>query len=74
MVLSTGRCLLPRFMLQPGCELAYITCTLRTQENEKQIQKVMRNAPGLQLVRQWQTPHEHPWLEGMFGAVLRKQT
>jgi len=61
-------------MLQPGCELAYITCTLRMQENEKQIQKVMRNAPGLQLVRQWQTPHEHPWLEGMFGAVLRKQT
>ena len=60
-------------MLQPGCELAYITCTLRMQENEKQIQQVMRCATGLQLVRQWQTPHEHPWLEGMFGAVLRKQ-
>ena len=60
-------------LLQPGRELAYITCTLRKQENEKQIEQVVSNTPGLQVIRQWQTPHEHPWLEGMFGAVLRKE-
>ena len=60
-------------LLQPGCELAYITCTLRVQENEKQIQRLMREHSGLRLCSQWQTPNEHPWLEGMFGAVLRKE-
>jgi 16S rRNA (cytosine967-C5)-methyltransferase len=60
-------------LLQPGCELAYITCTLRVQENEKQIERLMRENSGLQLCNQWQTPNDHPWLEGMFGVVLRKQ-
>ena len=60
-------------MLQPGCELAYITCTLRVQENEKQIERLMHEHTGLRLCNQWQTPNEHPWLEGMFGAVLRKE-
>lgn len=60
-------------LLQPGCELAYITCTLRVQENEKQIERLMRDHSDLQLCNQWQTPNDHPWLEGMFGAVLSKQ-
>ena len=60
-------------LLQPGCELAYITCTLRVQENEKQIEHLMRDHSGLQLCKQWQTPSDHPWLEGMFGAVLSKE-
>ena len=60
-------------LLQPGCELAYITCTLRVQENEKQIERLMRDHSGLRLCKQWQTPNDHPWLEGMFGALLRKQ-
>ena len=59
-------------LLHPGRELAYITCTLRVQENEKQIERVMRDHTDLRLCSQWQTPNEHPWLEGMFGAVLRK--
>lgn len=61
-------------LLRPGCELAYVTCTLRAQENEKQMQHVTRECPDVQLVRQWQTTNGHPWLEGMFGAVLRKKT
>lgn len=60
-------------LLQPGCELAYITCTLRVQENEKQIERLMHEHSGLRLCEQWQTPNEHPWLEGMFGAVLRME-
>ena len=60
-------------LLQPGSELAYVTCTLRVQENEKQIQRLVREHPRLQLRNQWQTPNEHPWLEGMFGAVLCRQ-
>ena len=59
-------------LLQPGFELAYITCTLAPPENEGMIQSCLAADASLRLVRQWQTPHEHPWLEGMFGAILRK--
>ena len=60
-------------LLQPGCELAYITCTLRVQENEKQIERLMREHASLRLCNQWQAPNEHPWLEGMFGTLVRKE-
>lgn len=59
-------------LMPSGSQLAYITCTLRPKENEKQIQSLMRESDGLRVLRQWQTPHDHPWLEGMFGALLRK--
>ena len=59
-------------IMRPGCQMAYITCTLRPNENEKQIERLVRESSGLQVLRQWQTPHDHPWLEGMFGALLRK--
>ena len=58
--------------MRSGCQLAYITCTLRPNENEKQIEHLVRESDGLQVLRQWQTPHDHPWLEGMFGALLQK--
>lgn len=57
-------------LLAPGRELAYITCTLNPDENEAIINGVTRS--DFTIVRQWQTPHDHPWLEGMFGAVLRR--
>ena len=59
-------------LLRPGSELAYITCTLRVQENEKQIERLIKEHPDLTMRSQWQTANNHPWLEGMFGAVLRK--
>ena len=59
-------------LLRPGSELAYITCTLRVQENEKQIERLIKEHPDLIMCSQWQTANNHPWLEGMFGAVLRK--
>lgn len=56
--------------LAPGQELAYLTCTLNPQENERLVARMLGQRPELQAVRQWQTPHEHPWLEGMYGALL----
>lgn len=56
--------------LVPGQELAYLTCTLNPQENEQLVARLLRMRPELQATRQWQTPHEHPWLEGMYGALL----
>ncbi len=58
--------------MQPESQMAYITCTLRPNENERQIERLVRESGGLQVLRQWQTPHDHPWLEGMFGALLVK--
>lgn len=59
-------------LLQPGRELAYVTCTLNPAENEQAVARLLRSRPELRLLRQWQTPHDHPWLEGMYGAVLRR--
>ena len=60
-------------LLQQGRELAYITCTLNPTENESAVGRLLAARPELALVRQWQTPHEHSWLEGMYGAVLRRR-
>lgn len=60
-------------LLQPGSQLAYITCTLRTLENEGLINHFLKQHQKLDLVTSWQTPHKHPWLEGMFGALLRRK-
>lgn len=58
-------------LLRPGMQLAYITCTLSPQENERPVARLAA-AEGLRVVAQWSTPSEHPWLEGMFGAVLQR--
>ncbi len=60
-------------LLQQGRELAYITCTLNPTENELAVGRLLAARPELMLLRQWQTPHGHPWLEGMYGAVLRRR-
>ena len=60
-------------LLAAGRELAYITCTLNPAENETCVQTFLARHRGFALVRQWQTPHEHPWLEGMYGAMLRRE-
>ncbi|MDD4701551.1 MAG: transcription antitermination factor NusB [Desulfovibrio sp.] len=60
-------------MLQPGKELAYITCTLNPAENELAVEYLLDKNKNLRLIRQWQTSHEHPWLEGMYGALLRNE-
>lgn len=57
-------------LLDSGRELAYITCTLNPAENEKVVERLLRERADLRLLRQWQTSHAHPWLEGMYGAVL----
>lgn len=59
--------------LQPGRELAYITCTLNPAENEQAVACVLKSHKNLRLVRQWQTSNDHAWLEGMYGAVLRNE-
>lgn len=59
--------------LQPGRELAYITCTLNPAENEQAVAWLLKSHKNLCLVRQWQTSHGHGWLEGMYGAVLRNE-
>lgn len=59
--------------LQPGRELAYLTCTLNPSENEAAVASLMEADTGLALVRSWSTPMTHPWLEGMYGAVVRRR-
>lgn len=62
--LALSRCLLP------GRCLVYMTCTLHPAENEQIVQRL--EATGLRCLEQVRTPHDHPFLEGMFGAVLQK--
>ncbi len=60
-------------LLLPGRELAYMTCTLNPDENERQIERLLQTDSRLEVLKQWQTSHEHPWLEGMFGCRLIKK-
>lgn len=59
--------------LQPGRELAYLTCTLNPAENEAVVASLTEADTSLELVRSWSTPLSHPWLEGMYGAVVRRR-
>lgn len=58
--------------LQVGGALVYMTCTLNPAENEKQIASLQQKHPQAQLMCQWQSPHDHPWLEGMYAALCVK--
>lgn len=59
--------------LLPARELAYLTCTLNPAENEAAVEGLLARDHGLELIRTWTTPPGHPWLEGMYGAVLRRR-
>lgn len=59
--------------LDRGRELAYITCTLNPAENEAVVEGLLDQQRRLELVRTWTTPMDHPWLEGMYGALLRSR-
>lgn len=60
-------------ILKKGCQIAYITCTLNPWENEKIVASTLQDHPEMELLKDWQTPHDHPWLEGMYGALLSKK-
>lgn len=59
--------------LKKGRQIAYITCTLNPWENEKIVAQALKRHPQMELLKNWQTPHDHPWLEGMYGALLMKK-
>lgn len=58
--------------LRPGRELAYLTCTLNPAENELAVREFLAANKNFTLKSEWQTPHDHPWLDGMYGAVLQR--
>lgn len=58
--------------LEKGRRLVYITCTLNPEENDELIRRFIKDKPQFFIVREWQTPHTHPWLDGMYGAVIEK--
>lgn len=59
--------------LTRGHKMAYLTCALNPEENERQIRRFLQKFSNFELLAEWQTPHDHPWLEGMYGAVLAKR-
>lgn len=60
--------------LQPGRKLAYITCTLNPVENELAAREFLAENSNFSLCAEWQTPHEHLWLDGMYGVVLERKS
>ncbi len=56
-----------------GKHCVYMTCTLNPAENENIVQYFMEKHQDAEQLFQWQSPHDHPWLEGMYVAVLHKQ-
>lgn len=60
--------------LNPGNQLAYVTCSLSPLENEQVAKQCLISHPELEIVTRWTTPHDHPWLEGMYGIVFQKKS
>ncbi len=52
--------------------LAYITCTLNPDENEKQIAKFLKKTPDAKLIKEWTTPPESELREFFYSALLEK--
>ena len=59
-------------IIHSGSYLYYITCTLNPCENEEAIYAFLHKRPQFKLICSYHTPHEHSWLEGMYGAKLQK--
>lgn len=59
-------------ILEQGSHIVYMTCTLNPEENEAQVSALLQREPQARLVSTWQTPPHHPWLEGMYVAVVQK--
>ncbi len=54
-----------------GC-LVYVTCTLNSEENEKQIERFIHDHPGFTCLRQTQSDPADGLGEFFYGAVMRK--
>lgn len=59
--------------LVPGGQVVYMTCTINPAENEGQVDAFCQRHADAHVHAQWATPHEHPWIEGMFVAALCKR-
>jgi 16S rRNA (cytosine967-C5)-methyltransferase len=59
-------------ILPPGGLIAYVTCTLNPDENERQIEKLLRTCPNLSLVKTYRTDFASPLREFFSAALLRK--
>lgn len=54
-----------------GC-LAYVTCTLNPEENERQVENFVRDHPGFRCLKQAQSDPGEGLGEFFYGAVLKK--
>ncbi len=52
--------------------LAYITCTLNPDENERQIAAFLSKHPNARLLKEWTTPPESELREFFYSALIEK--
>ena len=58
--------------LLPGGLLAYVTCTLSPEENQKRSDAFLSRHQGFVCEREWSTAADSPWREFFYAAALRK--
>lgn len=58
--------------LASGGRLAYLTCTMNPNENQRSVEKLARNRSEAALLRTWTTPEDSPLGEFFFTALLAK--
>ncbi len=59
--------------LPSGGQLAYITCTMNPDENERQVESFLGRTPEASLEKQWQSTPDAFGSDLMFGALIRKK-
>ncbi|MDY0175416.1 MAG: RsmB/NOP family class I SAM-dependent RNA methyltransferase [Lentisphaeria bacterium] len=58
-------------LLRPGGRLVYSTCSLDKKENEEQVAAILKNNPGLSLIKEQKLlPDKHN--DGAYAALLHK--
>lgn len=60
-------------LLPAGGVLAYVTCTLHPEENERQVERFLRDWPAFHLVCRERTDADSGLGEFFYGSVLRKR-
>lgn len=59
-------------MVKPGGFMVYATCSILPAENEKQVERFLREHPQYQLVKQQTLLPQHTGFDGFFMAQIRR--
>lgn len=59
--------------LCPDGRIVYLTCTMNPAENDLRVRAFLARHEDFSLDQAWETPHDSPWHEYFYGAILSRR-